>query len=114
MQKMFLMILAAVSCVAVAEIPLPEHPRPDWERAQWQNLNGEWKFAFDAKGVGMSKNWFSAEDKVFDKRILVPFPWGSELSGVKDEADIGWYRRDVTIPADWKGKRVFRRRRRRP
>ena len=26
---------------------------------------------------------------------------------MKDEADIGWYRRDITVPAAWKGKRVF-------
>jgi len=30
-------------------IPLPEHPRPDFERAEWVNLNGRWRFAFDAK-----------------------------------------------------------------
>ena len=88
-------------------IPLPEHPRPDWERAEWLNLNGSWKFAFDAQDVGLKDKWFAATDDRFGARILVPFPWGSKLSGVKDEADIGWYRRDVTVPAAWKGKRVF-------
>ena len=88
-------------------IPLPEHPRPDWERADWINLNGTWKFAFDAKDAGVKDKWFAAADDRFGSSILVPFPWGSKLSGVKDEADIGWYRRDVTVPAEWKGKRVF-------
>jgi hypothetical protein len=37
----------------------------------------------------------------------VPFPWGSPLSGVKDEAEIAWYARTVRTPAAWKGQRVF-------
>lgn len=73
--------------VAAAEIPLPEHPRPDWERADWVNLNGDWDFGF-------------AADRL-DRKILVPFGWGSPLSGVKSEAgqDTGHYRRQVTVPA---------------
>jgi beta-galactosidase/beta-glucuronidase len=39
--------------------------------------------------------------------IVVPFPWGSPLSGVDDSADIGWYARELTVPADWKGQRVL-------
>ena len=76
-----------------AGIPLPEHPRPDWERAAWLNLNGEWDFGFEAGK--------------YDRKILVPFGWGSRLSGVKDEGDTGHYRRSVTVPAEWKGRRVF-------
>ena len=89
-------LLAAVllsACSSVAAIPLPEHPRPDWERAEWINLNGEWDFGF-------------APEK-YDRTIVVPFGWGAPLSGVRDEGDIGHYRRSVTVPAEWKGKRVF-------
>ena len=109
MHSRWILALAACGALALAaeEIPLPEHPRPDWERAEWINLNGSWKFAFDAKDSGLKDKWFAAKDDRFAQSILVPFPWGSKLSGVKDEADIGWYRRDVTIPAGWKGKRVF-------
>ena len=81
------------ACALAAEIPLPEHPRPDWERAEWINLNGEWDFGFDVEHL--------------DCKIVVPFGWGSKLSGVKDEGDTGFYRRSVTVPAEWKGKRVF-------
>ena len=88
-------------------IPLPEHPRPDWQRAEWQNLNGSWRFAADKTDAGVKEKWFEAADTVFPQRIRVPFGWGSPASGVKDEADIGWYRRDITVPAAWKGKRVF-------
>ena len=98
----------AAACASAAEtIPLPEHPRPDWQRADWQNLNGSWCFAPDKSDAGVKDKWFSAPDASFPQRILVPFGWGSPASGVKDEADIGWYRRDITVPAEWKGKRVF-------
>ena len=81
------------ACAFAAEIPLPEHPRPDWERAEWMNLNGEWDFGF-VQGR-------------YNHKITVPFGWGSPLSGVKDDGDTGFYRRRVTVPAAWKGKRVF-------
>ena len=87
-------------------IPLAEHPRPDFERPNWQNLNGQWAFAFDSLDVGMSQTWQSGNKK-FDQTIMVPFPWGSELSGVEDEADIGWYQREITVAESWKDKRTF-------
>ena len=100
-------VLAAACASAAEKIPLPEHPRPDWQRAEWQNLNGSWCFAPDKADAGVKDKWFAAADAKFPQRILVPFGWGSPASGVKDEADVGWYRRDVTVPAAWKGKRVF-------
>ena len=94
MKSELMAALALVSaCAVAAKIPLPEHPRPDWERAEWMNLNGEWDFGF-------------APDQ-YDRKIMVPFGWGCKLSGVKDDGDTGYYRRSVTVPAAWKGKRVF-------
>lgn len=86
-------------------ITLPEHPRPDFERSDWQNLNGEWSFAFDANDEGVQSGW--VENGPFNQKINVPFPWGSKLSGVADEADIGWYQRRITVDETWKGKRTF-------
>jgi hypothetical protein len=87
-------------------IPLPEHPRPDFERVAWQNLNGNWQFEFDAVDQGLIEKW-SDGNASFSRQIKVPFPWGSPLSGVKDEADIAWYKREITISPDWKNKRTF-------
>ncbi|MBK9389172.1 MAG: glycoside hydrolase family 2 [Bacteroidetes bacterium] len=87
-------------------IPLPEHPRPDFQREMWQNLNGIWDFRFDALNAGEREQWFNSTDK-FDKKIMVPFPWGSKLSGVHNEAEIGWYSRKIEVPAEWNGKKVF-------
>lgn len=102
----FTLLLASASLVFSQSIPLPEHPRPDFERSQWQNLNGVWQFEFDSLDQGASKNW-SKGAAAFTQKINVPFPWGSQLSGVKDKADIAWYQRNVTVSPDWKTKRTF-------
>ncbi len=108
MKRLILPLLSAVllaACSISPEIPLPEHPRPDFEREGFINLNGQWKFTFDASKAesGMNSGDFSA----FDESINVPFPWGSPLSGVEDKGDVAWYGRDIEVPASWKGKRVF-------
>jgi hypothetical protein len=87
-------------------IPLKEHPRPDFQREEWLNLNGTWDFRFDPKNDGENQKWFDKTDS-FDKKILVPFPWGSKLSGVENEADVAWYTRKIEVPATWTGKKVF-------
>jgi len=98
--------LAVAFCAPseLSAIPLPEHPRPDWARAEWVNLNGEWDFAFEPKGTRIDA---PARPDKFDRKIVVPFGWGSPLSGVKKESDSAWYRREVVVPADWKSQRVF-------
>lgn len=100
---------ASVLCtqtLAASAIPLPEHPRPDFERADWVNLNGPWQFRFEKENAGEGQGWAAGKTE-FPETINVPFPWGSKLSGLENKADIGWYRRDVKVPALWKGKRVF-------
>ena len=96
-----------IASAILAETPLPEHPRPDWQRPDWINLNGQWRFAFDAADKGVKDGLFKADDASFPLSITVPFGWGSSASGVTNGADIAWYRRDVTVPEAWKGKRVF-------
>lgn len=85
------------------DIPLPEHPRPDFERPDFINLNGSWLFTFNDAGSVLE----CGSTDCFDKEITVPFPWGSKLSGVADEADSAWYARSINVPLSWKGKRIF-------
>src|SRR3989442_1547238 len=93
-----------------AENPLPKPPRPDFQRAQWLNLNGRWQFAFDPHDGGEQGGWPSRGIPA-GRDILVPFSWGSPLSGVPDSADIGWYARDITVPNAWRGRRRSEERR---
>jgi len=105
-----ILIITCFACLANAalgaSIPLAEHPRPDFQRPEWLNLNGPWQFRFDADNQGISQFWFKTGTD-FPQTIVVPFPWGSKLSGVKDQADIGWYTRKITVPANWKNEQVF-------
>ncbi len=87
-------------------IPLPEHPRPDFMREEWLNLNGYWDFRFDEKNIGETEKWFN-NPRAFNKKILVPFPWGSKLSEISNEADIAWYARKIQIPAGWEDEKVY-------
>src|SRR5712675_2063974 len=80
--------------LALVQGPLPEHPRPDFQRAEWLNLNGRWQF------------WFGPQDSG-KREILVPFQWGSPLSGVPDSGDIRPYARHIAVPETWRGPRVF-------
>ena len=84
-----------------ADIPLPEHPRPDFQRADWLNLNGTWAFQFDPENIGEKKLWHQDRTE-FNQQIRVPFPWGSPLSGVSNQADVAWYQRRIQVPESWK------------
>lgn len=101
-----LLFLLLLNNLFSQEIPLPEHPRPDFERTDWINLNGKWAFEFDKNDVGITEKWYLS-NKNFTQTINVPFPWGSALSGVKDEADIAWYQKEIKIDESWKSKRTF-------
>ena len=86
----FVLVLLAAGALAAQR---PEHPRPDFERSQWMTLNGEWDFGFTDK---------------FGSKIIVPFCWESELSGIKKRGETaGWYQKTFRIPAEWSGKHAW-------
>ena len=105
-QILALILSISILYLSAQEIPLPEHPRPDFYRSLWMNLNGSWDFEFDSLDRGLNEAWY-ASGKVLSKNIVVPFPWGSPLSQVKDEADIAWYKRSIRVPNEFVGKRTF-------
>ncbi len=85
-------------------IPRPEYPRPQFVRSEWLNLNGEWEFCFDDANQGLEQRWFDGQP--LSQRILVPFPYQCELSGINDKGihEFVWYARDFEIPGDWRGR----------
>lgn len=88
--------------------PRAEYPRPQFTRERWLNLNGEWGFEFDPGDSGLERG-LTGRDHELAGEITVPFAPESTLSGIGDvdfHAAV-WYRRDVTVPAEWQGTRIL-------
>ena len=80
-------------------LPHPEHPRPDLQREPWCSLNGTWEFAADENGLGLAQEWWRRPG--LPGRIIVPYPVGSELAGVKGAEGpraVYWYLRRFDLP----------------
>src|SRR4030042_2162983 len=80
----------------------PEYPRPQMRLHEWLNLNGLWDYWITEKADN--------EKRKQEGKILVPFPIESALSGVRRPLGSGellWYRREFTIPDEWRDKRLL-------
>ncbi|MEJ2759026.1 MAG: hypothetical protein P8046_11145, partial [Anaerolineales bacterium] len=80
----------------------PEYPRPQMRRPNWMLLNGLWQYAIMPKD--------DPRPKKFHRKILVPFPIESALSGVRQPLQPNqrlWYRRTFHLPDKWLGKRIL-------
>lgn len=84
-------------------MPRPEYPRPQFVRPEWENLNGEWEFAFDDEERGLEEGW--QDGRSLPGRIIVPYPYQGELSGVGDKSvhECVWYARSFELGDGWKG-----------
>ncbi|MGH1524022.1 glycoside hydrolase family 2 protein [Leifsonia sp. L25] len=76
-----------------SRVPRPEYPRPDRDRsAAWLSLNGVWRFEGDERTPD---------------RIVVPFAWETEASGVQRTwLERAVYRRELIAPEAWEGRRI--------
>lgn len=82
---------------ALTGTPWPQYPRPSLRRDSFRNLNGEWELAV---GAGSP----------FDRKIRVPFPPESLLSGVGElfpDGTVLRYRRTFSLPENFRGGRVL-------
>ncbi len=64
-------------------------PNPAFERKDYVFLTGEWKFSFSpAEG-----------EPIFDKKIVVPYSYESEASGIGDKSmhECVWYEREFDV-----------------
>ena len=82
------------------------YPRPDFIRKDITSLDGEWLFDFDDENLGVKEKWYVSHD--YKRRITVPFPHQSELSGINDSSihPIMWYSRFINKKPS-QNKRLF-------
>ena len=92
--------------IPATDVPRPEYPRPQFVRRDWLNLNGQWEFEIDLSDDGRERG---LRDRPLERQITVPFCPESALSGVHHPSFMPavWYRREVTIPNRWEGRRVL-------
>jgi beta-galactosidase/beta-glucuronidase len=96
-----------MSATTTTPTPRPEYPRPQFVRADWLNLNGPWAFAYDDANEGERQGWWKESTvAAFDRTIVVPFAYQSQLSGIGETAfhDVVWYRRSFDLPSEWTGR----------
>ena len=82
----------------------PDYPRPDFDRSdRWMSLNGQWDFVPDPPATADTASAFAGGVET----IAVPGPWETSADGGRhDWLEVGWYRRRITVPADWIGERI--------
>jgi hypothetical protein len=78
-------------------MPRSKCSRPQFVRPDWLCLNGDWQFEIDQGDSGLERD--------LNSQIVVLFAPECKLSGVEnlDYLQAVWYRRSVTMPADWAG-----------
>lgn len=86
------------------------------------SLEGEWQFAIDSTDIGVNEKWFTKE---FTDKISLPGTMDDAQKGMPNQLSPGitkpqilhltrkysytgpaWYKKEVTIPAGWKGKNI--------
>lgn len=88
------------------EAPWPEYPRPQLVREAWKSLNGRWNWTPETR-EGDIAALTPAREGEFKRRVLVPFPIESMLSGVGEHHEKLWYSRSFEVPKEWSGRRVL-------
>lgn len=78
-------------------------------RRRWLNLNGAWEYMGGPDKANPTQNLSQPpEFPLRPEHIKVPFAPESYLSGIMRKQEINmWYRRNISIPEDWSGKRVL-------
>ncbi|MDQ1256867.1 MAG: Beta galactosidase jelly roll protein [Candidatus Hydrogenedentes bacterium] len=69
----------------------------------WIDLTADWRFAPDPGGAGREEEWFSPG---YADEAWTMLDAGSrwEDQGFPDVDGYAWYRRDIEVPGDWRGK----------
>ncbi len=95
-------------------LPLLLAPASWAQRPASLGLDGPWEFRFAPDDRGLTEQWFAGAAP-FERQLQVPGCWDAQGVGAPtakmrhNAIGVGWYRREVTLPADWSGQRVWLR-----
>ncbi len=82
------------------------YPQPNPSR-NLLDLSGFWDFQPDPEEVGEAQGFMSALPN--PRPVAVPGSWNEQYADLFNYFGAGWYLRRFTVPAAWKGERVFLR-----
>lgn len=84
-----------------------EYPRPNFKRQNYQSLNGDWNFDFDDENKYLRNN--VPVYKKLTRKIVVPFAYQTELSGINDQSmhEIMWYEKTFDLDESLIGKNIL-------
>ena len=102
--KLLFIVLCGFMLSAAANAAVKgEYPDPMQRRAEWLCLNGSWDFA---ETDDNNASYFGTAD--YPDKIIVPFCRESSISGLGRKGFVknAWYRREFTVPSNWKSERI--------
>src|SRR4051794_12653900 len=84
-------------------------PRPSATRER-TSLDGLWRFALDARGVGRAERWWTSA-LAGDGEMPVPASFNDVIPTREARHHVGdvWYQRIVRVPRGWDGQRIVLR-----
>lgn len=107
-------LLATASVTAVLKPPFgiepPDSPKRLGSRipAGHHGLSGKWDFVLDPENRGVAEKWYAAGGPARWGEIVVPGCWQAQGYGI-DYHGVAWYRREFTVPREWKDREVWLR-----
>ena len=77
-------------------------------RREQIDLSGPWRFQADPLNAGERLGYAAADhDDAAWRRVDVPCCFDSCVPGLQGYLGVGWFRREVVLPAGWRGRRIL-------
>jgi len=107
--KKILYIYLVVSVLAVMTLkawtdPLVDGPIKEL-KGSISNIDRDWLFKLDADDIGIRDKWFSL-DHIDTGWNLIQTGASWEEQGYRGYDGLGWYRKWVDVPVEWKNSRI--------
>lgn len=101
------MSLALLSWMGIARAELPRSAQPIALEREALSLSGAWLFCVDPQDRGEKEGFMAeAHDVRGWREVTVPCGFGQCVPGTDKYSGAGWYQKQFTAPASWKGQRV--------